>query len=303
MNRADAVPSVRCHRTRVQTTNMLLHLILGALIVCGAAPPVCGAKSRGLALVQAGRLEEAVEAFDEQARASGEAHDFYNMALAAAQIGMDETVADALTQAVFAQPTFANAWINFGVFFQQRDEIALALRCYRTAARIEKGHTQALALYNVGAIHLRADEIPLAHSAYLAASKANPALAVAHDGLGAIALRLGELKTAQGMFQHALALQPDMAESYFNLGNLERRRGNSQRALSYLKSAIKSVPRGSSSPGIFWAQVYNNLGGALHALGRYREALPQFDKAIRQLPGMVMAYVNKGEAQRILGNW
>ena len=26
-----------------------------------------------------------------------------------------------------------------------------------------------------------------------------------------------------------------------------------------------------SSPGIFWAQVYNNLGGALHALGRYQE--------------------------------
>ena len=53
--------------------------------------------------------------------------------------------------------------------------------------------------------------------------------------------------------------------------------------------------------GIFWAQVYNNLGGALHALGRYKEALPEFDKAIRQLPGMVMAYVNKGESQRILG--
>ena len=47
--------------------------------------------------------------------------------------------------------------------------------------------------------------------------------------------------------------------------------------------------------------MYNNLGGALHALGRYKEALPEFDKAIRQLPGMVMAYVNKGESQRILG--
>lgn len=41
----------------------------------------------------------------------------------------------------------------------------------------------------------------------------------------------------------------------------------------------------------------------LHALGRYKDALPQFDKAIRLLPGLVMAYVNKGEAQRILGNW
>jgi protein O-GlcNAc transferase len=254
-------------------------------------------------LVRAGRLEEAVEAFAEQARETGAAHDYYNMALAAAQVGRDDQVADALVEAIFAKPDFADAWINFGVFFQQRDEVGLAMRCYRSAARMADGNTRALAQYNMGAMHLRADEVPQALSAYLAARSANPKLAVAHDGLGAVALRRGALKEAQALFQHALTLQPDMAESYFNLGNLERRRGNSQRALAYLQQCLESVPRGSSSPGIFWAQVYNNLGGALHALGRYKEALPEFDKAIRQLPGMVMAFVNKGEAQRILGNW
>ena len=47
-------------------------------------------------LVRAGRLAEAVEAFSAQARASGAAHDYYNMALAAAQLGRAEQVADAL---------------------------------------------------------------------------------------------------------------------------------------------------------------------------------------------------------------
>jgi tetratricopeptide (TPR) repeat protein len=145
-------------------------------------------------LVQAGRLEEAVEAFAEQARASGAAHDFYNMALAAAQLGRADQVADALVEAIFAQPSFADAWINFGVFFQQREEISLAMRCYRTAARIAAGHTRALALYNMGAMHLRADEVQQAHDAYVAAREANPLLAVATDGLGAIAMRLGKLK-------------------------------------------------------------------------------------------------------------
>lgn len=219
--------------------------------------------SRGMELVQAGRLKEAVEAFAEQARASRAAHDFYNMALAAAQIGRDDQVADALVEAIFAQPDFADAWINLGVFFQQREEVVLAMRCYRTAAHISKGNTRALALYNIGAMHLRADEIPQAHSAYAAATAANPQMAVASDGLGAIALRRGKLRQAQGLFQHALSIQPDMAESYFNLGNLERRRGNSQRALSFLESATLSVPCGSNSPAVFWAQVYNNLGGAV----------------------------------------
>ena len=94
--------------------------IILALCSMAIVPAACAAKSRGLELVQAGRLEEAVEAFAQQARASGAAHDFYNMALAAAQIGLDEQVADSLVEALFAQPTFANAWINFGVFFQQR---------------------------------------------------------------------------------------------------------------------------------------------------------------------------------------
>ena len=69
------------------------------------------------------------------------------------------------------------------------------------------------------------------------------------------------------------------------------------------------------------AQVYNNLGGALHALersvtlslravmlcseqgfpDRYEDSLSRFDVAIRLVPDMVMAYVNKGEALRIMG--
>ena len=83
------------------------------------------------------------------------------------------------------------------MFFQQRDEVALAMRCYRTAARIASGYARALALYNVGAMHLRADEVPQAHSAYLAARSAKPELAIAWDGLGAIALRRGDIKAAR----------------------------------------------------------------------------------------------------------
>ena len=114
------------------------------LVLLVSTTPAACSGSRGMQLVQAGRLEEAVEAFAEQARASGAAHDFYNMALAAAQVGREEQVADALTAAIFAQPDFASAWINFGVFFQQREEVTFAMRCYRTAARISGTHAMRL---------------------------------------------------------------------------------------------------------------------------------------------------------------
>jgi tetratricopeptide (TPR) repeat protein len=292
-------------RRRKQSWWMLVPVVCVMMLTPMGA---CSDRPSAMELVRAGRLEEALEAFSEQARMSGAAHDFYNMALAAAQLGRDEQVEDALVEALFVKPDFADAWINLGVFFQQRDEAELALHCYHAAARISGGRggnggTRALALYNIGAISLRTDEVSLAHGAYLAALKANPQLAIALDGLGAVALRRGQFKEAQTILQQALTLQPDMAEAYFNLANLERRRGNAKRALGYLEKCTASTPRGSSSPKIFWAQVYNNLGGALHALGRYTDALPAFDKAIRQLPEMVMAYVNKAEAQRILGNW
>jgi hypothetical protein len=43
--------------------------------------------------------------------------------------------------------------------------------------------------------------------------------------------------------------------------------------------------------------------GAGAAARRYEESLGRFDTAIRLVPGMVMAYVNKGEALRIMGRY
>jgi hypothetical protein len=79
-------------------------MILRGVFFCFIAMlPGTTGKSRGMDLVQAGRLKEAVQAFAEQARASGSAVDFYNMALAASQVGLHDQVADALVEALFAK--------------------------------------------------------------------------------------------------------------------------------------------------------------------------------------------------------
>lgn len=260
--------------------------------------------SRGMQLVREGRIAEAAAAFADQAKKTGSGSDYYNMALAYSQVGANvDEVLYGLTEATSRQPLMAEAWVNLGVLLQQNNELKQALKCYQTAARVAEGSSKALPLYNVGAMLLRAEDLPRAHGAFLAARRADPKLAVATDGAGSVYLRKGATKTAQAFFQEALALQPDLAESYFNLGSIERGRGNWKRALQFLQRAAVSVPRGSSSPDIFCAQLYNNLGGALHALSRYEESLPEFDKAIRHAPNMIMAFVNKGEALRVLGRW
>jgi len=61
------------------------------------------------------------------------------------------------------------------------------------------------------------------------------------------------------------AAQPDLAEAHFNLGSLSRARGAPADAAAHLARAVRAVSRGSGAPAVFWAQTYNNLGGALHA--------------------------------------
>lgn len=136
----------------------------------------CAGENEGMRLIQEGRKEEAVLAFAAQAAASGNPYDFYNMALAASEVGWRDRVAEGLGEAVGRLPTLADAWVNFGVFFQQvpswglglgvggkregesvrgggrtgqrspfqlptqGDELRLALRCYRTAARFCPPH-------------------------------------------------------------------------------------------------------------------------------------------------------------------
>jgi tetratricopeptide (TPR) repeat protein len=216
----------------------------------------------GLTLIREGRIEEAAQAFLEYARATGSAAHYYNAALAFSELGKSDMVARALQASIFHSPTFWDAWTNFGVFFQQSEELTLAMRCYRVAARSPDPHRRGLAHYNIGAMNLRAADIPRAHAAFLAASRADPSLAVAADGLGAVYWRRGRARTAQGMFGRALALQPDLAEAYFNLGNLERGRGNWFKAVDFLSAAAAGVARGSSNPTLFWAQVHTTASSS-----------------------------------------
>ena len=209
----------------------------------------------GMRLIREGRVEEAAEAFLEYGHKTGSAAHYYNAALAYSELGKSSMAIQALQAAVGNNPTFWDAWINFGVFFQQSEEFLLANRCYRLAARSSDPHRRALAFYNIGAMNLRSANIQRAHSAFLAATRADPGLAVAADGLGAVYWRRGRARAAQAMFARALASQPDLAEAYFNLGNLERGRGNWFKAVEFLSAAAAGVARGSSNPTLFWAQV------------------------------------------------
>lgn len=53
-----------------------------------------------------------------QAKASGSAFDYYNLALAHSQQGNLESIAAPLEEALSRLPTFADAWINIGVYYQ-----------------------------------------------------------------------------------------------------------------------------------------------------------------------------------------
>ena len=60
----------------------------------------------------------------------------------------------------------------------------------------------------------------------------------------------------------------------------------------YMSANKKGI---SSLPCMFFKQVYNNYGGALHAVSRYDEAIQKFDKVVHGFGFRV--YIRRGNTE------
>jgi Flp pilus assembly protein TadD len=98
----------------------------------------------------------------------------------------------------------------------------------------------------------------------------------------------------EAVMQHRIDKYPDDYVSYLDLGELKMSRLDTQGAISALQSAIRIESKQS--------QGHNMLGAAFTRVGRSREAMEQFETALRLDPGNVNARYNLVFAQIKAGN-
>jgi predicted TPR repeat methyltransferase len=110
----------------------------------------------------------------------------------------------------------------------------------------------------------------------------------------AVALhKRGQFAEAETLYRRILDILPHQFDALHMLGVLEAQRGNAQAAVDLIGHALKIDRRNPAA--------HNNHGNALRALGRHKEALASFDRALALRPDYAEALVNRGNALRDLG--
>jgi tetratricopeptide (TPR) repeat protein len=113
----------------------------------------------------------------------------------------------------------------------------------------------AMALVNIGTVHLGAREYAPARAAFEAALALNPSLARAHNGLGVIEAETGRPAAAIERWQETVRLDPRDFDALFNLGLLLRKQGRAAEARTALERFAREAP-----PALYAADIRRARG-------------------------------------------
>lgn len=175
--------------------------------------------------------------------------------------------------------------------------MALALASCTTAPsnRVEDTRAmrtlQARAAYERGTSALDQQQISLALTAFQEAAQLDPTVAVYADAMGAVLLQMRQVDAALAWLDRALALDPTYGDAHLH-------RATALFTAGRLDEAVAGYRRALSLPTLTVPHVaHQNLGYALYALKRYREAEQSLRFALSleaQQPQMAATYVNLG---------
>lgn len=144
----------------------------------------------------------------------------------------------------------------------------------------------------LGRAYLATANTDAAVNALKKAVELNPYYWYNHDQLGLAFYKMGRNEEALKEFQTASDLDPDNAAEHNRIGATYWRMSNWQKCVEEWKKVIALQPS---------ADAYTNLGNAYFALGKYREAISHFKKAVLLNNTHVLFALNLGDAYRQAG--
>jgi len=226
----------------------------------------------GLAHHQAGRLQEAEQAYREVLRQEPQHSDaLHLLGLLAYRVGKLDQAADLIGQAITQDTANAVYRFNLGVVLQKQGRLDQAVDAYRRAVTLNPSHVEAQG--NLAILLREQNRYEDAVAACRQALHVRPDYVEAHNTLGAALKDLGKLEEAVASYERALQLNPNHVEALCNLGTALREQGRLEESVQTLERAL------ALKPG--YAKAHHNVGltylwqerldDAFHALRRSAE--------------------------------
>ena len=245
----------------------------------------------GVALWKAGRVPEAIVAYQESVRSQpffADAH--YNLGTALMDTpGREGDAIHEMQTALKLDPQNAKARNNLGKLLAQGSASGPAqLEHFEAALRADPNQVEAH--INLANALGQQGKFEDALREYRTALRLDPSRAITHVNLANVLASMpGRIDEAIGEYRAAIKIAPDLAAAHFNLASALAEAGRRDDAVVEYRLAIKADPH--------LVQAHNDLGVVLAQMpGRLNEAIAEFEAALRQQPDFFDAHMNLGRA-------
>lgn len=244
------------------------------------APGASAARADAFALHRAGRLADAIKAYQRiLRRRPKDAQTLQLLGLAEHQAGRHARAATLIERAVALGAGGAPVLSNLGEAYRALGRLADAERSYRAALALAPGF--AGVHYNLGIVLAAEGRNAEAIASYRRALGLVPDDADTLNNLGNALLEGEAVAEAEACFRRALALRPDHWRAHNNLAIAEREQGRIDDAIAGCRRAIALDGK--------QAEAHCNLGVCLRAQGDDFSARASFRRALALRPGFAEA--------------
>ncbi len=244
-----------------------------------------GYNNRGVAYLDAGRLQEAQSDFNKAITLNPRYPEAYlNIANMNLRQGRTEEAVQGYNKAISFRPTYSEAYLNRGVVYLRTGRHAEAIKDFDHILQINSKNEDAY--LNRGLAYMGLGKTQEALSDIDEAIHLNPKLASAYMNRGILDAMRGRVESALADMNKAISLDQKNDEIYFNRAIIYGAIGRHQEALQDYGRSIELNPNS--------ADAYVNRGGLYMMANRFTEAIKEFDQAIKISPSHENAYLNRG---------
>ena len=248
----------------------------------------------GAALFQKGQVEDAILQYTRALQINPNyAQAIYNLGLALFQKGQVDDAISQYTRAVRINPYYPETYNLLGNAFLQKGQLDEALEQFQKALEINLNYVDAR--NNLGVTLFKKGRVDDAIAQYKKAVEINPDYVNARYNLGNAFVQKGQLDDAITEFQKAVKINPNYVDARYNLGNVLFRKGRSDEAIDQFQQALQIDPNN--------VDVRSNLGVVLVQKGQLDDAITQFQKAVEINPSSFKTRYNLGNVLLDKGKW
>ncbi|MES2973117.1 MAG: tetratricopeptide repeat protein [Pseudomonadota bacterium] len=285
-----------------------------------AARRAAEARQQGNALLDQGKLEEALQPYREAVALEPSPEAFVSLGYTLGELGRADEAVEALEQAVRMDPAQFDAIYLLGTLALGRGNYPQAIS--RLSRALELQPSSDMVLRDLCSACFLGGDLARAHQVAQAGAAAHPQQADFHFFLGNILTQQGHAAGAVECFDKALLLQPAHPEGHYNRALALHAAGRLEEAAQGLRTAIAQRPgyvpaltglasvltdQGQAREAEQYcrqalaldgrdAEAHNALGNVLLSLGRPDDAAESYRHALALHGGHAQAHANLGLA-------